>query len=218
MSRNVLFSVLLIAVAQVCAAAPVSVQVLDRNGRPVSGLVVTLQAPNTDRSASTPEPIMDQVDQRFVPFVLPVRSGTAVKFPNSDSVAHQVYSFSAPKRFELGLYRGRPHAPVTFDKPGIVVLGCNIHDKMIGYVYVTDAAHFGKTDAQGIWRAESVPPAQYQLDVWSPLLARDEPSLRQALVVTDAQANANANALVIQLKRPVLPEPAAQPDRKMRDY
>jgi hypothetical protein len=157
---------------------------------------------------------MDQVDQRFVPFILAVRSGTAVRFPNSDSVAHQVYSFSSPKRFELGLYRGRPHAPVTFDKPGIVVLGCNIHDKMIGYVYVTDAAYFGKTDAQGSWRADSVAPAEYQLEVWSPLLARDESSLRQSLTVSAAQAS----EIVIRLTRPVQAEPAAQTDRKLRDY
>jgi plastocyanin len=219
---------MLFAVSHVGAAAPVSVRVLDRNGHPVSGLVVTLQAPGIDKTAVTPEPTIDQIDQRFAPFILAVRSGTAVKFPNSDSVAHQVYSFSAPKRFELGLYRGRPHPPVTFDKPGIVVLGCNIHDKMIGYVYVTDAAYFGKTDVQGTWRSESVSPAQYQLDIWSPLLARDEPSLRQSLVVTDtgtsanenanANANANANSVVIQLKRPVQPEPAAQTDRKLRDY
>jgi plastocyanin len=212
--RGCVLFIMLFAIAQVCAAAPVKVQVLDRNGRPVSGLVVSLDAPNIDRSAAPSEPAMDQIDQRFVPFTLAVRTGTAVRFPNSDSVAHQVYSFSSPKRFELGLYRGRPHAPVTFDKPGVVVLGCNIHDKMIGYVYVTDATYFGKTDTQGTWRAGSVAPAQYQLDVWSPLLARDEPALRQPINVSDAQPT----DIVIRLTRPVQPEPAAQTDRKLRDY
>jgi plastocyanin len=195
-------------------AATFNVRVVDRNSRPVSGLVVTLEAVAVDRKPTSPGAVMDQVEQRFVPFVLPVRTGTAVRFPNSDSVAHQVYSFSAPKRFELGLYRGRPHPPVVFDKPGVVVVGCNIHDKMIGYVFVTDAAYFGQTDASGTWRVDAAVPTEYRLTVWSPLLANDEPSLQRTVSLRDAQTN----ELVIQLKRPVQAEPGPQPDRKLRDY
>ena len=158
--------------------------------------------------------IMDQVDQRFVPFVLPVRVGQAVTFPNSDSVAHQVYSFSAAKRFELGLYRGRPHAPVMFDKPGIVVLGCNIHDKMIGYIYVTDATYVGKTGEQGAWRNDGIANGEYRLDLWSPRFARDELDLARTLIVTDG----HRNEIVVRLTRSMAPEPQPQTDRKLRDY
>lgn len=157
---------------------------------------------------------MDQIDQRFVPFVLPVRTGTAVTFPNSDSIAHQVYSFSPSKRFELGLYRGRPYPPVVFDKPGIVVLGCNIHDKMIGYVYVTDAPEFGKTDEQGMWRSGALGAGHYEVEVWSPLLARDEPSLARAIELTDAKPG----ELEVHLTRALRPEPRPQRDAKIRDY
>ena len=72
--------------------------------------------------------------------------GTRVEFPNNDSVSHQVYSFSPAKRFQLPLYKGEIHPPVTFDQPGLVVLGCNIHDSMVGYIYVTDAPYFGTTE------------------------------------------------------------------------
>jgi plastocyanin len=213
MNRWCFLSVTLFAVARV-NAAHVSVQVLDRDARPVSGLVVTLHAASPiDAKASNAPAIMDQVEQRFVPFILPVHVGTAVTFPNSDSVAHQVYSFSQPKHFELGLYRGRPHAPVIFDKPGIVVLGCNIHDKMIGYIYVTDASYFGKTNERGLWR-DTVPRAEYRVEIWSPLLARDEPSLRRTIVASDTQPT----DVTVRLTRTVQSEPPAQTDRRLRDY
>ena len=199
-------------------AAHVSVQVVGRDGRPVSGLVIALQ--NGDDKGARPAEtkhgapaVMDQVDQRFLPFILPVHTGTPVTFPNSDSIAHQVYSFSPAKRFELGLYRGRPHPPVVFDKPGIVVIGCNIHDKMVGYIYVTDAPYVGKTNERGAWRADGVTLGEYTLEVWSPLLARDEPGLRRSLVVSDAQTD-----VVIRLTRAVQAEPVTQTDRKARDY
>ena len=88
---------------------------------------------------------MDQRGSQFVPHVLPVQAGTSVTFPNSDQIRHQVYSFSASKRFELPLYAGTSASPIRFDQPGIVVLGCNIHDWMIGYVVVLDTPYFGKT-------------------------------------------------------------------------
>ena len=83
--------------------------------------------------------IMDQRKLMFVPDVLVVQTGTAVDFPNSDQVRHQVYSFSGAKTFELALYAGRAHAPVVFDRSGLVTLGCNIHDSMVGYIWVTDS-------------------------------------------------------------------------------
>ena len=170
MSRWLYISVIAFSIAR-AEAVHVDVRVLDKSARPVSGIVVTMHGPSTGAPKATASTaIMDQIEQRFLPFVLPVRVGTPVRFPNSDSVAHQVYSFSQPKRFELGLYRGKPHAPVVFDKPGIVVLGCNIHDKMVGYIYVTDAAYFGKTSGQGAWRADGrTVPLVFTVPVMSPV-------------------------------------------------
>ena len=78
-----------------------------------------------------------------------MRSGTSVAFPNSDNIRHHVYSFSLAKRFELRLYQGTQSAPVVFDSPGVVVLGCNIHDWMVGYIYVTDDSRFAVSDEHG---------------------------------------------------------------------
>ena len=90
-------------------------------------------------TAASPREVVDQIDKEFVPYVKPVRTGSFVQFPNKDHIRHHVYSFSAPSKFELPLYMGTPAQPVLFDKPGVVKLGCNIHDWMIGYVYVTDS-------------------------------------------------------------------------------
>ena len=81
--------------------------------------------------------LMDQVERKFAPRVLSVNQSDLVSFPNSDNIRHHVYSFSAPKVFEIKLYADVPEAPIEFGEPGIVVLGCNIHDDMIGYIYVT---------------------------------------------------------------------------------
>ncbi|GAB6139720.1 methylamine utilization protein [Methylosoma difficile] len=110
---------------------------------------------------------LDQQGREFVPHVLVVNVGTAVTFPNSDDIQHHVYSFSDPKRFEIKLYKTPPKNPIVFDQPGIVALGCNIHDWMLGYVYITDAPYFTKSDAQGFWSL-ALPEGEYRLGVWHP--------------------------------------------------
>jgi len=142
---------------------------LDHDAAPVADAVVSLhgvQAP----AAGDARAIMDQRNTSFVPGVLPVRVGTSVSFPNSDSVQHQVYSFSPAKPFELPLYSGTPLSPVRFDRPGVVVVGCNIHDWMIGYIVVLDSAYFGKSDAAGRVALEA-PAGSYRLRVWHSRLA-----------------------------------------------
>src|SRR3989338_522709 len=108
------------------------------------------------------------VDSEGQPLANAVLSGTAVSFPNSDNIRHHVYSFSLAKRFELRLYQGTPSEPVVFDKPGVVVLGCNIHDWMVGYVYVTDDPWFAVSDAQGKLNLEQLPAGTYTASLWHP--------------------------------------------------
>jgi len=130
---------------------------------PLADAVVSLQAGISPSSSA--KAIMDQRNSAFVPGVLVVQAGTTVSFPNSDKVRHQVYSFSPAKPFELPLYEGTPLAPVRFDRAGVVVVGCNIHDWMIGYIVVVDTPHFAKTDAQGRVRVD-VPAGRYRLTAW----------------------------------------------------
>ncbi len=104
--------------------------------------------------------------------VTAVPVGTAVSFPNRDTVRHHVYSFSPAKTFELKLYIGTPAAPVVFDKPGVVVMGCNIHDAMVAYVAVFDAPWVGVSDAAGVVRIDALPAGDYQLEYWASALGR----------------------------------------------
>lgn len=148
-------------------AASLQAQVVDQQGHPLAGAVVTLRGGPV---AATPgaKAIMDQRKQEFVPHVLAVRTGTLINFPNSDNIRHQVYSFSPPKRFELRLYEGTPTEPLLFDKPGVVVLGCNIHDWMLGYIYISDDPWFGVTDANGKLAIDQLPPGHYAVTLWHP--------------------------------------------------
>ncbi|WNW13693.1 methylamine utilization protein [Pseudomonas sp. DTU_2021_1001937_2_SI_NGA_ILE_001] len=145
-------------------AAGLNAQVFDRQGKPLANAVITL------KGGTGPAPVlkasMDQRDQEFVPRVLAVHTGTQVSFPNSDDIRHQVYSFSPTKRFELRLYEKTPSEPVLFDKPGLVVLGCNIHDWMLGYIYVTDDPWYGVTDENGTLKLDALPPGRYTATLW----------------------------------------------------
>jgi len=155
-------------------AGDLIVAIADRAGEPVPEVAITAAAlaPRPGARAPMPEPaIMDQRNLAFVPQLLVVGVGAEVQFPNNDSVSHQVYSFSPAKRFQLPLYKGAQHRPVNFDKAGLVVLGCNIHDQMVGYIYVTDAGYYGKSDAQGILHLSNLPAGDYTLTWWSPYIA-----------------------------------------------
>lgn len=187
-----------------CArAASLTVAVMLPDGHPLADAVVTVQP--IGRKATPPAPlraVMDQMNRMFVPEVLVVPVGSTVSFPNSDSVSHQIYSFSPAKRFQLPLYRGKPYPPVIFDHTGIVILGCNIHDWMIAYIDVTDAPFFGTTDAQGAWSAQ-LPAGRYQITVWHPRMREESPSLVRELSI-DVGDRAS---LTLQLTKALRPQP-----------
>lgn len=146
-----LLSALLSAsLAAPASAAKVRVAVQDKYGKPVADAVVYLVVEASATYAAPAEPfVMDQVKQEFVPRVLAVPAGAKVTFPNSDNIHHHLYSFSDAKKFDVPLYKGKPADPVTFDKPGIVKVGCNIHDWMSGVIVVLPSPAFAKTDAKG---------------------------------------------------------------------
>ncbi|KWS86318.1 methylamine utilization protein [Pseudomonas amygdali] len=175
---NVFISALLaglwMASAANASASAFTAQVFDKQGKPLADAVVTLKGP-ADPSPAVLKAAMDQRDQEFAPHVLAVHTGTQVKFPNSDNIRHQVYSFSPAKRFELRLYEGTPSEPLLFDKPGVVVLGCNIHDWMVGYIYVTDEPWFGVTDSNGLLKLDQVPAGHYAATLWHPQIEDMQP-------------------------------------------
>jgi len=110
--------------------------------------------------------VMDQIDRQFVPHVLAAPVGAEVDFPNSDDVRHHVYSFSEAKPFELRLFKGSEAPPVVFDRSGVVVLGCNIHDAMLGYILITDSPRFAVSDVQGRVSLPDLPAGKWPVSWW----------------------------------------------------
>jgi plastocyanin len=175
-----LVAALLPLVAQ-AQTAEIAATVVDEQGRPLADAVV-VAVPSDGSLRLPPQPhegVVDQVDKEFTPRVTAVLVGAPVRFPNNDNVRHQVYSFSPAKRFELPLYAGAPAQPVVFDKPGVVVLGCNIHDWMIGYVYVSESPYFAKTGPDGKALLTELPPTKYVVRVWHPQLRSGEDATRK---------------------------------------
>lgn len=157
-------------------AASVQVAVLDSEGQPVAGAVVFLESA---AATAAVQPLQDaritQRDKTFTPKVTVIPRGTAVIFPNEDTVRHHVYSFSPVKQFEIKLYVGTPTEPVVFEQSGVAVLGCNIHDEMIAWVVVLDTPYYGTSDAEGGVTLAKVPVGDYTLRVWhKDLLSEDD--------------------------------------------
>jgi plastocyanin len=167
-------------------AAPVLVNAQASDGTALVGTVVFLESPQAAQLAKPlAGAVMAQENKVFVPQVLVVTRGTAVSFPNNDSVRHHVYSFSSAKKFDLKLYSGIPANPVVFDRPGIAVLGCNIHDYMVAWVLVVDTPYFATTPASGQVTID-VPPGKYTLRAWHPRMPVGAEALSQPLDVTAA--------------------------------
>ena len=184
-------------------AATLVIHVQGADGRVLPGAVVTARP--LEGGAHRPAPqhaVMDQVDRAFVPDLLVLPVGSAIEFPNSDAVSHQIYSFSPAKRFQLPLYRGKPYPPVLFEQAGVVTLGCNIHDEMLAYVVVTEAPYFGRTDAAGTYTGEVV-RGRYRVAIWHPRLREDVADLERELTVGET----DRAELTLRLSRPLLPAP-----------
>ena len=157
------------------------IELLDANGERLRHAVVHLDGPGPDASTDIVSE-MDHRDMQYEPHVLPVQRGTRVDFPNRDQVRHHVYSFSPAKRFELPLYHGRPPEPVLFDRTGTVVLGCNIHDHMIGYILVLDTPYFTAADEDGRYRLPLPESGSAdELLVWHPVLEEQGTTHRHSL-------------------------------------
>jgi len=184
-------------------AAQLAISVQGADGQALAGAVVTVRPLDAQARRAAPlHAVMDQVNRAFVPDLLVIPVGSTVEFPNSDAVSHQIYSFSPAKRFQLPLYRGKPYPPVHFDQPGVVTLGCNIHDEMLAYLLVTDAPWYGRTNETGGWSVE-VPRGRYRVALWHPRLRENTEDLERELTVGDA----DRADLTLHLSKPLQPAP-----------
>lgn len=170
-------------------AASVLLSIQDHHGQPLPNTVVEVLSMHSGKGTNAyPLAVMDQVDKQFNPTVLVVQQGQQVNFPNSDNIRHHVYSFSKAKPFQLKLYSGEPKKPLTFDQQGVVVLGCNIHDSMVGYIYVTDNNHVLKSDQQGkVKLSNIVLPATISL--WHPLQVAPLEQKQQLVLPNNSSSN-----------------------------
>ena len=200
--------------ANPAAASDLSVTVLDAGGAPVADAVVTVRA--VDRPAGTaPSPVRRTIDQQaldFIPYLEVFRPGDEVVFRNSDRTRHHVYSFSPVKSFEFVLAPNESSPPQRLDEPGVVAVGCNIHDQMISYLYVTDAPRFARTGPGGKVRFDALRAGDYEVRAWQPRLrpGRAEPMQEVGLGTTGDKA------LVFSLA--LLPDPRRQSGREHVHY
>ena len=165
----ILLPMLALAAAPIARAASLQAQVKDAAGRPLADTVVfAISGANIDIRPGKAPVAVEQIDREFVPYVTVIQVGTTVTFPNRDPILHHVYSFSPAKQFEIKLYTGKSPTEIVFDKPGVVTLGCNIHDWMIGYIAVVPTPFFAKTDANGVARLRDMPVGAYDVHAWHP--------------------------------------------------
>lgn len=207
---------LLVSMASGAVAADLRIQVSDTDGKPLADAVASLRPASglALLAAAGTTAVMDQRNLQFAPHVLVIQAGTRVSMPNSDHVRHHVYSFSPPKHFELRLYKNRPGDPGEFSIPGIVSLGCNIHDWMLGYIVVVGTPYFAKSDETGALTIAKVPAGDYLLDIWQPRLAGPA---RSAEPLTLA-AGTVEKSIALKVDPPPAQEPPSQLELKFRRY
>lgn len=194
-------------------AGKLVVDVRDGQNRPIPNAVVYFTPPGTLPAApARTRSVMDQRDKEFVPHVLPVQAGTEVVFPNSDNIRHHVYSLGNGNAFELPLYPNGARPSVRFKQLGAASVGCNIHDWMLGYIYVVETPWFGLSGADGRALLQGVPNKAGKLRVWHPRLEGGE----SAVPVLEVDGR-RQDALTVTLK--LKPEsPRKRPAHHSGDY
>ena len=173
MKKCLAFTVLGLAAPGVFAAS-LTLTLTNQDNNPVEDAVVYVLTVDAQHQSSTSQTIeMDQINEAFVPHVRATTVGSLVNFPNSDHVRHHIYSFSEAKTFEVPLCSGVPAGPTLFDKAGLVTLGCNIHDHMLGYILVLDTPWFAEVRG-GTGRIDNLPSGELAVEIWHPRLANAE--------------------------------------------
>lgn len=180
---------------------------LRSGGQPVAEAVLLLTPLDRVATVQPIDAVMDQIGSEFTPRLLVVPQGSRVSFPNSDLIRHQVYSFSPAKRFELPLYTGTPPNPVVFDRAGVVMLGCNIHDWMRGTIVVVATPYHALSGNDG--RAVlDAPAGRYRLEVWHERLPSDAAAPQVEVVLPEADD--------LRLELPLAPPPPPRGSERLR--
>lgn len=196
-------------------AGELKVLLSDQHGKPVADAVVTL-LPQDELPAPAHAPTTKFIDQKnltFIPYIEIFRPGDSVVFRNSDDTRHHVYSFSPAKSFEFMLAPGEKSTPLVLDKAGVIAVGCNIHDQMIAYLYVSGAPWIERSGADGTVAFADLPAGRYSVRVWQPRLRPNEPDL-----VETATVIGTGPAKTLNFELSLLPDPRLQFDREHTSY
>lgn len=179
-----LFFILLLTISNQAMASSLTISISNEKNKLLENAVITLTptAGQQVKHTMVAAPSMEQENTLFHPFVLPVSTGVEVMFPNKDDFRHHVYSFSKAKKLELRLYGKDEEKSIIFDKPGIAALGCNIHDNMLAFIFITDAPVFLKSDAAGQVTFTDLPDGPYQLNIWHPDLKSRTAIIKQVTI------------------------------------
>jgi len=174
LSRVIQTSLVMLCAAWVVPATQATEQLLnitvvDQKNNPLSNAVIQLHNEQASIQDQPAPPIIDIVQhyQEFAPQVSMVPVGSKVRFPNLDDILHHVYSFSEAKTFDIPLYGGSVPDAIELSEPGVVTLGCNIHDWMKAYIVVVDTHYYGKSNESG-QLSMSPETGEYRLDLWHP--------------------------------------------------
>jgi plastocyanin len=196
-------------------AGELAITVLDQRQQPVAGSVISLESDSAMPATPTPSKtrIVDQKDEAFVPYIDIYRLQDKVVFHNSDKTRHHVYSFSPTRSFEFVVAPGETSTPVGFDKPGAIAVGCNIHDQMIMYLYVSDARWIAQAGADGQTRFTDLPAGSYTVKVWHPQLRPGKIEPPQSITI-GAVDDAKALSFALTL----MPDPRLSPGRERARY
>ncbi len=154
-------------------AGDLIIRVEDSQGNLLKDAVAYIEGNALNNTSNKSKREIAQKGKQFNPLVTVVQTGTSINFPNQDRVKHHVYSFSPAKKFELKLYSGVPATPVVFDQAGTVVLGCNIHDRMLAYVYIVDTPLFAKSNQDGLATLTNVPAGEHMVNIWHYALKKE---------------------------------------------
>ena len=191
-------------------AGSLTIRMVDSHGHPVSDGVTTID--RAYRPAAPSTHYVDQKHETFIPYVEVVHPGDSVVFRNSDNTRHHVYTFSRLGAFQFILSQGESSPPVVLNRPGVIAVGCNIHDHMIAYLVITtDLTEV--TTQNGQAHFDDLSPGHYIVTVWHPQLWPGRPPVSAAV---DVPAEGAAQELSFTLK--LMPDPRKFVDREHLDY
>ncbi len=185
-------------------ASAASITVSSADGQPLEDAVVEIYYEPSTPAIAAEEQTVFQRDAAFHPHVTAIPTGSYVAFPNQDTTRHNVYSFSPAKTFTLNLYLQETPEPLLFDQPGVVVLGCNIHDNMQAFIVVSDAPFAAKTDASGMLTLPSLPAGEHRIRVWHPRLDDSQQVWWEGDVTADTSLSIHLELKAVSPAKPPL--------------